>query len=201
MISYDSESSVTYDNDYDSDTTITDNINSYICSYSFMRDNSVKNMNNSLYSNMSGFSDNRYNSKSNSRDNSRNNSKSNSRSNSRDNSRDNSRNNSYENKFLENMMIENLRIANIKSDRFQRLQKKNTKLKHKIVLEELKRNKINVDLYKEKYNRVMDQIIKINLENIIYKSKYETILHELLYKNSKIYKFGEIYIDLIKSLE
>ena len=47
----------------------------------------------------------------------------------------------------------------------------------------------------------MDQIIKIKLENIIYKSKYEKILQELMSKNSKIYKFGEIYIGLIKSLD
>lgn len=115
--------------------------------------------------------------------------------NSNEQSRDNSRNNSYENNFLDTM------ISNIKVDRFKRLQKKNSKLKYKIVLEEIKRNKIKDELYKVNYKRVLDEINKIQLNNKVYKLQYDKMLHELyIKKNRKVYINGLLYLNLFDEM-
>ena len=72
-------------------------------------------------------------------------------------------------------------IENIRYDKFKRIQKKNLRLKYKIVLQELLLNKT---------------------KNLLYKSNYNTVLKQLENKElKKYYEFGIIYKCFIKSLD
>jgi len=72
-------------------------------------------------------------------------------------------------------------IENIRYDKFKRIQKKNSKLKYKIVLQELLIN---------------------TTKNLLYRSNYNIVLKELENKElKKYYELGVIYKCLIKSLD
>lgn len=72
-------------------------------------------------------------------------------------------------------------IDNIKNNKFKRIQTKNHKLKYKILLCELKINKIKNDLYRSNYNLVLKDIENFELK--------------------KYYELGIIYKSFIKGLE
>lgn len=69
-------------------------------------------------------------------------------------------------------------LENIRYEKFKRIQKKNTKLKYKLVLKELLLNET---------------------KNLLYKSNYNIVMKEL--ENKKYYNFGILYKTFVKSLE
>lgn len=108
---------------------------------------------------------------------------------------------SYNENYLhmENIHIKN--ISNIKN-RLVSFKKKNTKLKYKLVLHEMKINKIieenQILKIKLIYNHVLDELLKNNFEIRNNKLIYSTIIEDI--NRLKIYNFGKMYLNFINSL-
>ena len=199
----DDNNSVVYDENSDSDTEIIKNINDYVDSYS--------NSNRSIDTNS-------YNSRNNSRLNSYENKyfekkfleNRNINDSFNSNSYNNSYNNSYEDKYhesrnvYEQKCLEN--VKNIKNCKVKSIQKKNTKLKYKIVLHELKNNKLKDKLNKANFDTVLRELLlkkeKYNNLNQKYKLCYDIVLKDIIIKElTKYYWYGNTYKGLLKSLE
>jgi hypothetical protein len=108
---------------------------------------------------------------------------------------------SYNDNYLH---IENIHLKNINNmkNKLVSFKKKNTKLKYKLVLQELKLNKIieenNISQTKLKYKNVLDELLKKSFEIKSNKVLYSTIIEEI--NKKKVYEFGKMYLKFVNSL-
>jgi hypothetical protein len=191
-MSSDSDTSVIYNEDYDSDNSVSTFINSYVSAYIKVGsyNSSCCPINNSFHSQYTNSFDSNYNGKSYLDDLyknkyiSRNSSNSSTRNSSNNNSRNSSNNNSYDDKkYIEN-------VYSNRSSKINNLKKKITKLKYKFVLKELEYNQNinNIDIISKNnekkylkiiYNNVMKELKNLYYQKALYKNIYKGVISEI----------------------
>jgi hypothetical protein len=182
MEEYNSDNSIFFENEYDSDKSVITDINNYVGSYvsnSCMKDSTQFSMSN--------------------------NSRCDSRCNSRSTSICNSNNNSYENSFLENLIIENMKHSNKskknKDTKYDHLNKKYQNLKKALINEVVKKNVTTDSLYKKSYETVLFEVKLRFSQNKVYKYNYNMVISEIFKtQNETIYKIGKSYCDSMKNM-
>ena len=175
MFKYESDSSIinNEEEEYNSDT-ITNNINSYVSNYSYLKNNSGSCSNNSFLSNNTS----RVNSQNNSYEN-----------NFFENKNDISER--YKRTEKKNQKLK-YQIKNIRNKLYREYYNK-VIYELKIILKDVEINNNRNKLDRENYNKVIYELKIINSQNKIYKVLYSFVLKHLLYKTNE-YKNNKIYI-------